>query len=135
MVDIPFIPPDATVVDMPVAEVDPVASNESAQVDGRVYLFVLDDDHTESGDTLRVRQLMHQFISEWLSANDLAAIVMTSGVRAQNFTRNRRLLRDAVDRFIGDRGVAAGGTGILQGQAQGARILRAWRSRPTERLL
>ncbi len=102
-VDIPFIPADSTVPAAPIAQLDAVASNEAPQVDGRAYLFVLDDFSAEAGDTLKVRNLMHGFIRERLSANDLAAITIVGGARSQNFTRNRQLLHDAVDRFIGDR--------------------------------
>src|SRR5262245_58371653 len=41
-VDIPFIPGNATVPSAPIVGLDAVASNEAPQVDGRVYLFVLD---------------------------------------------------------------------------------------------
>ena len=102
-VDIPFIPADSTVPAAPLARLDAVASNEAPQVDGRAYLFVLDDFSAEAGDTLKVRNLMHGFIRERLSANDLAAITIVGGARSQNFTRNRQLLHDAVDRFVGDR--------------------------------
>jgi VWFA-related protein len=102
-VDIPFIPADSTVPAAPLAGLDAIASNEVPQVDGRAYLFVLDDISADASDTLRVRNLMHAFIDERLSANDLAAISLIGGARSQNFTRNRRLLHDAVDRFIGDR--------------------------------
>ena len=102
-IDIPVVPVDSTVPDAPVVGLDAVASNEIPQVDGRAYLFVLDDYSAEAGDTLKVRRLMHDFISGRLGANDLAAISIIGGARSQNFTRNRRLLHDAVDRFIGDR--------------------------------
>ncbi len=102
-VDLPFIPADSSVPAAPLARLDAVASNDVPEVDGRAYLFVLDDYSAESGDTLRVRNLMHGFIRERLSANDLAAVSIIGGSRSQNFTRNRQLLHDAVDRFIGDR--------------------------------
>jgi len=102
-VDIPFIPVDSTVPAAPLAGLDAIASNEAPQVDGRAYLFVLDDYHAEAADTHKVRNLMHGYIRERLSANDLAAISIVGGARAQSFTRNRQLLHDAVDRFVGDR--------------------------------
>ena len=102
-VDLPFVPVDSTVPSAPLPGLDATASNETPEVDGRVYLFVLDDYSAETGDTLKVRNLMHGFIDERLSANDLAAISIVGGARSQGFTRNRRLLHDAVDRFIGDR--------------------------------
>ncbi|RPI47623.1 MAG: VWA domain-containing protein, partial [Acidobacteria bacterium] len=54
-------------------------------------------------DTHKVRNLMHGFINARMSANDLAAISIMGGARSQSFTRNRQLLHDAVDRFIGDK--------------------------------
>jgi VWFA-related protein len=102
-VDIPFIPVDESVPAAPLSGLDAVASNDVPEVDGRVYLFVLDDFSAEAGDTLKVRNLMHSFIDKRLSANDLAAISLLSGSRSQNFTRNRQLLHDAVNRFIGER--------------------------------
>ena len=100
-VDIPFAHAGHTVPQAPVIAVDPVASNDPARVDGRVYLLVLDDRSSEAADAMKGRQLMQKFIREHLSANDLAAVVHTSGARGQDFTRNRRLLLDAVSRSIG----------------------------------
>src|SRR5918994_172823 len=42
-VDIPSVDIDATVPDAPLATVDAVASNDPIAVDGRVYVFVLDN--------------------------------------------------------------------------------------------
>ena len=97
------MPADSSVPAAPLAGPRCSASNDVPEVDGRVYLFVLDDYSAEAADTLKVRNLMHGFIHERLSANDLAAISIVGGARAQNFTRNRQLLHEAVDRFIGDR--------------------------------
>jgi VWFA-related protein len=101
-VDIPFIAADRTVPDVPVAAVDPVASNDSTEVDGRVYLFVLDDYHTPAGSSLQVRALVRRLVEERLGANDVAAFVLASGKKSQDFTRNRRLMLDAADRFVGE---------------------------------
>lgn len=114
-VDLPFIPADATVPAAPLAGLDVVASNDVPEVDGRAYLFVLDDYSSEAGDTLKVRALMHGFIRERLSANDLAAISIVGGARSQGFTRNRQLLHDAVDRFIGDRVADSGDSDSFTG--------------------
>ena len=39
--------------DAPIALLEPIASNEAEQVDGRVFVFVLDDYHVEAGQTLK----------------------------------------------------------------------------------
>ncbi len=100
-VEIPVIAGSSIDAAAPAVPVDPVASNESAQVDGRVYMFVLDNRATKPADTLKVRQVMRSFIEQRLGANDLAALVFTGNGRSQDFTRNRALLIEAVDRFIG----------------------------------
>lgn len=78
-----------------------VQSNEA--VEGRVYLLVLDDLHTEVTHTPRVRDAARRFVERSFGDNDLAAVIYTSGrVRdAQDFTNNRRLLLRAIDRFTG----------------------------------
>ena len=39
---------------------------------------------------------------EHVKANDIAAVVFTGAGRGQHFTRNRRLLDDAIGRLLGD---------------------------------
>lgn len=70
---------------------------------GRIYLLVLDDLHTNALRSQRVKAAARQFIERYLSANDLAAVVFTGGPgsAAQDFTNNTRLLLNAVDRFMG----------------------------------
>ena len=84
------------------APIEPdVQSNED--VDGRVYLIVLDDLHIHPMRTPRVKVAAKRFIERHFGANDLAAIVYTSGRSdaGQEFTNNRRLLVAAIDRFSG----------------------------------
>lgn len=73
--------------------------------EGRIYLIVLDDLHTTFTNTPRVRRALHEFIERNFGVNDLAAVVYTSGRGAdgQDFTNNRRLLLQAVDKFSGRR--------------------------------
>lgn len=73
------------------------------QVDGRIYLIVLDDLHTDLSRTPRVKAALRQFIERNFGANDMAAIVYTSGraEASQDFTSSPRLLLAAVDKFIG----------------------------------
>ena len=104
LVDIPFVPPGSTTSSPSTPGSALSASDEEIpQIDGRAYLFVLDDLSANPDDTIKVRNLMHAFIRERLSANDMAAIRVVGGTRGQNFTLNHQLLHDAVDRFIGER--------------------------------
>ena len=101
-VDIPSIAVDTTVLDAPLASVDAVASNDPITVDGRVYVFVLDNQSMSPAIALRTRHVVRGFIRDHLKANDIAAVVFTGAGRGQHFTRNRRLLNDAVERLLGD---------------------------------
>jgi len=80
-----------------------VRANTSAE--GRIYVIVLDDLHTNFTSTARVRQFLRAFIENNFGTNDLAAVVYTSGrsTAGQEFTNSRRLLVEAVDRFSGRR--------------------------------
>jgi VWFA-related protein len=66
-------------------------------------MIVLDDLHTSFTRTPRVKQALRTFIEESFGANDLAAVVHTSGRgdAGQEFTNNPRLLLAAIDRFSG----------------------------------
>ena len=74
-------------------------------MDGRIYLFVLDDLHVDVTRALRVRESLHQFFDRRFGANDLAAVVFTGGRAAdgQDFTNSPRLLLAAVDKFSGNK--------------------------------
>lgn len=83
--------------------IEPDVRSNERQFDGRVYLIALDDLHTHPLRSQRVKAAARQFIERSLGANDLAALVHTSGRTdaSQEFTNNRRLLLAAVDRFMG----------------------------------
>jgi VWFA-related protein len=100
-IDIPFIRPQAVtgVPDVRLPTIDPAASGDATHVDGRVYVFMLDN-YGSSEVTLRMRQVVRGFINDRLSANDVAAVTMTGRGRGQDFTRDRRLLNAAVGRFF-----------------------------------
>jgi VWFA-related protein len=77
-----------------------VQTNE--HLEGRIYLIVLDDVHTEFSRTPRVKLAMRRFLERSFGTNDLAAIVFTGrSSGSQDFTNNPRLLMAAVDKFIG----------------------------------
>jgi VWFA-related protein len=83
--------------------IEPDVQNNLATNNGRVYLFVLDDLHTHPLRATRVRTSARQFIERHFGANDVAAVVHTSGRTdaAQEFTSNTRLLLNAIDKFNG----------------------------------
>jgi VWFA-related protein len=72
---------------------------------GRVYLIVLDDTHTQALLTPRTKMAARSFVERYMGANDVAAIVHTSGRSdaAQEFTSNQRLLLQAIDKFMGQK--------------------------------
>jgi VWFA-related protein len=82
----------------------------NAVAPGRVYLIVMDDLHVNPTRTLAARKIATQFIEENMAPNDVAALVVTSGIRktAQEFTSNRRLLLQAVEKFQGKKVVSPG---------------------------
>jgi VWFA-related protein len=71
--------------------------------DGRIYLLVLDDLHTNALRSQRTRNAARQFIERYIGSNDLAAVVFTGGRTdaAQDFTSSQRLLLQSVDKFLG----------------------------------
>jgi VWFA-related protein len=99
-------------VNMPIARVErPLFSPTAIELDvdtnvgmdGRIYLFVLDDLHVDLSRGPRVKDALHRFFERSFGVNDMAAVVFTGGraVDGQDFTNNPRLLLAAVDKFIG----------------------------------
>jgi VWFA-related protein len=84
-------------------DIDPDVRSNADAPGGRLYVLLLDDIHTDPTRSVRVRHAAEQFIGRNLGANDLAAVVFTSGRAdaAQDFTNSRRLLTQAVDKFMG----------------------------------
>ena len=85
--------------------IEPDVQNNVSGYNGRVYLIVLDDTHTQALRSQRVRMAARQFIERNMGANDVAAVVHTSGKSqaAQEFTTSKRLLLSAVDKFMGQK--------------------------------
>jgi len=87
--------------------IEPDVRTNERPFDGRVYVVVLDEAHTDPLNTALVRRAARKFIEEHLGANDLMAVVFGRGAAggkdedAQEFTSNRRLLIAAVDKFTG----------------------------------
>jgi len=85
------------------APVEPDVSTNLSGYDGRVYVLVLDDQHTHPLRSQRTKQAARTFIQRYIGANDTAAIVYTSGRTdvAQEFTNSQTRLLRAVDKFMG----------------------------------
>jgi VWFA-related protein len=103
MVEIPVVKPAEFVFeDRPV-----VADTQTNRkpFDGRVYVIVLDDLDVSAMRSTPLKDAARKFVSEHMGANDLAAVVYTSGRKdaAQEFTTNRELLLASIDKFIGQR--------------------------------
>jgi VWFA-related protein len=85
--------------------IEPDVRSNADYAEGRLYVIVLDDLHTHFTRSVRVKAAARDFIERNLRANDIAAVVATSGRNdlAQDFTSNHRLLIEATDRFMGRR--------------------------------
>jgi VWFA-related protein len=83
--------------------IEPDVKTNARPFDGRVYVLLLDDLHVHPLRSGRVRTAAKKFIEQNLGANDVAAVVYTSGRTdvGQEFTSNRRLLAASVDKFMG----------------------------------
>lgn len=83
--------------------IEPDVENNLRTPDGRLYVLLLDDIHTDPTRSVRVRQAARQFVERSLGANDLAAVIHSSGRTdgAQDFTSSQARLVQAIDRFMG----------------------------------
>jgi VWFA-related protein len=100
-VDIPVERPEQTLI--PGDPIEPDVRTNAGGFRGRLYVLALDDLHTELHRSELVKRAARTFLDRHVGANDLVAVVQTSGRTdgAQEFTNNRRLLASAVDRFRG----------------------------------
>ena len=85
------------------SSLSPTCASVTRTFDGSLYVFLLDDLHTDVRRSTQVREAARRFVQQYLGANDLAAVVYTSGrqVSGQELTGNRCLLLAAIDRFQG----------------------------------
>jgi len=104
-----------SMVDIPIERADPplfsktaippdVVSNRTP-FEGRVFVLVIDDLNTRFNRTARTRAAARQFVERYIGANDIVAIVNTSGYGKgmQDFTGNRQLALKAVDAAMGNK--------------------------------
>lgn len=100
-----------TQVDIPYDRPEPAAAapvpldvqTNARAFEGRLYVIVLDELHTSPTRSLLVRAAARRFLERHFSDGDLAAVVHTQGSDrdGQGLTGDRRLLLDAVDKFVG----------------------------------
>ncbi len=83
--------------------IEPDVRSNAEPFDGRIYVLVIDDLHIDPLRTEKLKAAARQFVDRRLGANDLMAVIHTAGpdTANQEFTSNRRLLDEAVDRTIG----------------------------------
>lgn len=79
----------------------PAGATRSAEAIGRTVLLYVDTLHLATSSLLSVKQSLRKFIDERLTDQDLTAIVTSAGSLGvvEQFTRDRRVLRRAVDRL------------------------------------
>src|SRR6186713_786851 len=83
--------------------IEPDVRTNLDAADGRIYVIVLDDLHTAALRSQRIKAAAKQFIERYVGANDLAAVVHTSGRSdaGQEFTTSQSHLLSSVDKFMG----------------------------------
>jgi VWFA-related protein len=101
-VDIPIERPEPIPIQAK-SVIEPDVVSNARPFDGRLYVIILDDKQTQSFRAPLVKRAASQFVSQYMAANDLAAVLSTSGQSGstQEFTSNKRLLLRAIDRFMG----------------------------------
>jgi VWFA-related protein len=79
----------------------PAGARRSAETIGRTVLLYVDTLHLSPQSLLSVKQSLRKFIDDRLTDQDLAAIVTSAGSLGvvEQFTRDRHVLRHAVDRL------------------------------------
>ncbi len=85
------------------APIEPDVQDNSASRDGRVYVLMLDDQHTHPLRGARTKAAARQFVQKYIGFNDTAAVLFTSGRAdaSQEFTNSQTRLLNAVDKFVG----------------------------------
>ena len=105
IVNVPITPSEQPIFsDRPDTPIEPdVRTN--LEFDGRVYVLMLDDLHTDPRRSHLVKGAAMEFVEQHLAANDLAAVAYSSGRSnaGQEFTNNKRLLTESIDNFVGRR--------------------------------
>ncbi len=67
--------------------------------DGRLYVMVIDDLHTQPGEAPRLKAVAQQFVREDFGSTDLMMVMHTAGAAdaSQTFTNDKKLLSAAIE--------------------------------------
>ncbi len=77
---------------------------EAARPDVRLFVLFLDDYHVRRGNDMSVRKPLVDFVQNQLGPNDMVAVMYPlTSVNALSFTRNRKALISAIEKFEGRR--------------------------------
>ena len=103
VVDIPIERPDPPLYAK--AAIPPDVVSNRRPFEGRVFVLVIDDLHTRFSRTARTRAAARLFVERYVGANDIVAVVNTSGYGKgmQDFTGNRALALKAIDAAMGNK--------------------------------
>lgn len=82
-----------------------IAGNESGS--GRSYVIVLDSQHVDPLRTGSVKQQARKFITTYVEAGDVVAIVTLGGLGHQSFTSDKARLLAVVNTFVGGKSQSA----------------------------
>jgi VWFA-related protein len=84
--------------------VDPDVFTNERDFEGRIYLIVLDSYHVAPIRTTQAKRVARDFVLNYMAANDSAAVVHVGRTDvSQEFTSNKRLLLNAIDKFMGQK--------------------------------
>ena len=77
---------------------------EAARPDVRLFVLFLDDYHVRRGNDMSVRKPLIDFVQNQLGPNDMVALMYPlTSINDLSFTRNRKTLISAIERFEGRR--------------------------------
>jgi VWFA-related protein len=98
---------EANQIDAPLpSEIRSVADEqrEAARPDVRLFVLFLDDYHVRRGNDMSVRKPLIEFVQNQLGPADMVAIMYPlTSINALSFTRNRKALISAIEKFEGRR--------------------------------
>jgi VWFA-related protein len=84
--------------------VDPDVFTNERDFEGRIYLIMLDSYHVAAIRTQQTRKVARDFVLDYMAANDSAAVVHVGRTDiSQEFTSNKRLLLNSIDKFMGQK--------------------------------
>jgi len=92
--------------DAPAPEIRSVfdEQREAARPDVRLFVLFLDDYHVRRGNDMAVRKPLIDFVQNQLGPNDMVALMYPlTSINDLSFTRNRKVLTTAIEKFEGRR--------------------------------